>query len=90
MYRIRAVLCCIAWGLRPPFLLGRSIGRHSIIDAAYLLRNGVPLQKISSPMKKVFNLGNSTIYYQLQDLDKIYLQPLLEAIEEQAREDPAG
>ena len=87
MYRIRAVLCCIAWGLRPAFLLGRSIGRHSIIDAAYLLSNGVPLQKISSPMKKVFNLGNSTIYYQLQDLDKIYLQPLLEAIEEQAREE---
>lgn len=74
-------------GCDHPALPGRTIGIHSIIDAAYWLSNGVPLQKISSPMKKVFNLGNSTIYYQLQDLDKIYLQPLLEAIEEQAREE---
>lgn len=74
-------------GCDHPALPGRSIGIHSIIEAAYWLSNGVPLQKISSPMKQVFKLGHSTIYYQLQDLDKIYLQPLLEAIEEQAREE---
>lgn len=74
-------------GCDHPALPGRSIGIHSIIEAAYWLSNGVPLQKISSPMKQVFKLGNSTIYYQLQDLAKIYLRPLLEAIEEQAREE---
>ena len=38
-------------------------------------------------MKQVFKLGYSTIYYQLQDLAKIYLRPLLEVIEEQPREE---
>lgn len=74
-------------GCDHPILPNRTIGTHSVIEQAQWLSLGLPLQKSSARMNSFFQLGSDTLYYNLRDLNHVYLAPLVAAILSQAKKE---
>jgi hypothetical protein len=70
-----------------PLIGNRSIGVAPLLEAADLVVKGIPLAKVGAALKDAFRLGNDTLSYSLNDLVKIYLKPLADLIEAQAKKE---